>query len=73
MSELKKLGPMPEKFMDQVKFFIDLEAKIQDILDLGTKGEHLVRLIYGQEVLNAVYNLVTVSQHLKLLAVQGDK
>ena len=41
VSELKKLGTVPEKFKDQVTFFIDLEAKIQDILDLGAKGENL--------------------------------
>ena len=73
MAELKKLGKVPEKFMDQVTFFINLEAKIQDILDLGAKGEHLGRLAYGQDVFYAVYNLVTVSQHIKLLAVPGDK
>ena len=50
------LGPIPEKFRDQVTFFIDLERKIQDILDLGAKGEHLGRLAYGQEVFNAIYN-----------------
>ena len=69
VSERKKLGLMPEKFKDQVAFFINLE----DILDLGAKGEHLGRLAYGQDVFNAVYNLVTVSQHIKLLAVPGDK
>ena len=42
-------------------------------MDLGVKGEHLGRLTYGQEVFYAVYNLVTVSQNLKLLAVPGDK
>ena len=54
-------------------FFIDLESKIQDILDLGAKGEYLGRLAYGQEVFNAIFNLVTVSQFLKLRAVPGDK
>ena len=72
VSELKKLGPIPEKFKDQVTFFIDLEGKIQYILNLGAKGEHLGRLAYGQEVFNVIYNLVTVSQHIKLLPVQGD-
>ena len=73
VSELKKLGPQPEKYKDQVAFFIDLESKIQDILDLRGKGEYLRRLAYGQEVFNAVFNLVTVSQLLKLRAVPGDK
>ena len=40
VSELKKLGTVPEKFKDQVTFFINLEAKIKDILDFGAKGEH---------------------------------
>ena len=48
-------------------------SKIQDILDLGAKGYYLGRLAYGQDVFNAVYNLVTVSQHIKLHAVPGDK
>ena len=67
-----KLGPLPEKFKDQVSFFIDLEGKVQDILDLGAKGEHLGRLAYGQEVFNAIYKLVPISQHFKLQAVPGD-
>ena len=73
VAELKKLGTVPEKYRDQVTFFIDLEAKIQDILDLGAKGDHLGRLAYGQDVFNAIYNNLTVSQHLKLVAVPGDK
>ena len=48
-------------------------CKIQDILDLGAKGDHLGRLAYGQDVSNAVYNLVTVSKHIRLLVVPGDK
>ena len=48
VSALKKLGSVPEKFKDQVTFFIDLESKIQDILSLGAKGERLGRLAYGQ-------------------------
>ena len=73
MSELKKLGTVPEKFKDQVTFYIDLESKIQDILNPGAKGEYLGRLAYGQEVFKAIYNLVTVGQLLKLRAVPGDK
>ena len=61
VSELKKLGTAPEKFKDQVTFFLDL-----DILNLGAKGEHLGRLAYGQDVFNAIYNLLTVSPHLGL-------
>ena len=57
--ELKKLGPQPEKYKDQVVFFINLESKI---LDLGAKGQYLGRLAYGQEVFNAIFNLVTVGQ-----------
>ena len=72
VSELKKLGSVPEKSKDQVTFFIDLESKIQDILNLGAKGDHLGRLAYGQEVFNAIFNRLTVTQHLKLLAVPGD-
>ena len=34
VSKLKKLGPIPEKFKEQVTFFVDLEGKIQDILGL---------------------------------------
>jgi hypothetical protein len=44
-----------------------------DILDLGANGEHLGGLAYGQDVFNAIYNMLTVSQHLKLIAVSGDK
>ena len=35
VAKLKKLGTVPEKYKDQVTFFINLEAKIHDILDLG--------------------------------------
>ena len=35
VAELKKLGTAPKKYCDQVAFFINLEAKVQDILDLG--------------------------------------
>jgi hypothetical protein len=73
VAELKKLGMVPEKVKDQVTFFIELEAKIQDILDLGAKGEHLGRLTYRQDVFNAIYNVLMISQHLKLIAVSGDK
>jgi hypothetical protein len=73
VAELKKLGTVPEKYKDQVSFFVVLEAKIQDILDLGAKGENQGRLAYGQDVFYAIYNLPTVSQHLQLLAVPGDK
>ena len=73
VSESKNLGPQPETYKEQVAFFIYLESKIQDILDLGSKGKYLGRLAYGQEVFNAVFNLVTVSQLLKLRAVPGDK
>ena len=71
VAELKKLGMVPEK--DEITFFIKLEVKIQDIQDLGAKGDHLGRLAYGQDVLNAIYNSLTVSQYLKLMAVPGDK
>ena len=57
----------------QVTFFIDLEAKLQDILDLRAKGDHLGRLAYGQDVFNAIYNNLAVSQNLKLVAVPWDK
>ena len=73
VSELKKLGPQPEKFKDQVSFFIDLEGKAQHILDLGAKGEHLGCLAYGLDVFNTIYNLLPVSKHIKLLAVRWDK
>ena len=73
VSELKKLGTVPERYFDQVTFFINLEAKVQDILDLGAKDDHLGRLAYGQDVFNAIYNRLTASQHLKLLAVPWDK
>ena len=73
VAELKKLGAVLEKYRDQVTFFIDLEAKIQDILDMGATGDHLGRLSYGQDVFNAIYNSLTVSQHLNLVALPGDK
>ena len=34
VAKLKKLGTVPERYCDQVIFFINLEAKVQDILDL---------------------------------------
>ena len=52
---------------------MDLEGKIQEILNLEGKGDHLGRLTYGQGVFRAVYNLLKNSQILKLLAVPGDK
>ena len=72
VSELKKLGSVPEKFKEQVTFFIELESKIQDILNLGAKGDHLGRLAYGQEVFNAIYNSVTVGKNLQLLELPGE-
>jgi len=73
VAELKKMGSLPERFKDQVTFYVDLEGKIQEILDLGAKGGHLGRLAYGQDIFNAVYNLLKDRQVLKLLAVPGDK
>ena len=58
VAELKKLGSLPERFKDQVTFFMDLEGKIQEILDLGAKGDHLGRLAYGPDIFKAVYNLL---------------
>ena len=72
VAELKKMGSLPERFKDQVTFYVDLEGKIQEILNLGAKGDHLGRLAYGQDIFNAVYNLLKDSQVLKLLAVPGD-
>ena len=73
VAELKNMGSLPERFKDQVTFYVDLEGKIQEILDLGAKGGHLGRLAYGQDIFNAVYNLLKDRQVLKLLAVPGDK
>ena len=46
VAELKKMGALPERFKDQVTFYVDLEGKIQEILNLGAKGDHLGRLAY---------------------------
>ena len=40
---------------------------------MGAKRQHLGSFAYGQDIFNAIYNILTVSQHLKLLAVPGDK
>ena len=58
VAELKKLWSLPERFKDQVTFYVDLEGKIQEILNLGAKGDHLGRLAYGQDVFKAVYNML---------------
>ena len=73
VAEMKKLGSLPERYKGQVTFYVDLEGKIQEILNLGAKGDHLGRLAYGQDVFNAVYNLLKHNLILKLLAVPGSK
>ena len=73
VAELKKLGALPERFKDQVTFYVDLECKIQEILNLGAKGDHIGRLAYGKDVFKTIYNLMKTSQNLKLVAVKGDK
>ena len=65
VAELKKLGSLPERFKDQVTFYVDLEGKIQEILNLGVKGDHIGRLAYGQDVFRAFYNFLKNSQILK--------
>ena len=60
-NELKELGSLPEKFKDQVSFYIGHEWKFQDIMDLGAKAEHLGPLAYGHDIFNTIYNILPVA------------
>ena len=67
------MDPLHEKHRDQVSYYVDLEGKIQDILDLGGKGGHFGGLAYGPDIFNAIYNPMKEGQMIKLHAVPGKK
>ena len=60
VGEQKKLGSLPKKFREQVHWLVDLEGKIQGILDL----------VCGLDVFNAIFNLFWLAQFRR---VAGDK
>jgi hypothetical protein len=71
IGDLKKTGSKPEKFRDQVTWYIDLEGKIQQLLDLGSRNDDLGRVAFGHDVFNVILNLFPIRETIKLSKLSG--
>jgi hypothetical protein len=73
IGELKRTGPKPEKDRDQVIWYTDLEGKIQQLLDLGSRSDDMGRFTFGPDVFRVILNLFPTREHLRLGKFTKDR
>ena len=66
VKELKKMGPKPDKFSNQVAWLNDLMGKLQRLVDLGDQDDDLAREVFSKDVFSTILNLFSVKEHLKM-------
>ena len=58
VKELKKIGPKPDKYKDQVAWLTDLMGKLQGLVELGDQNGNFARDVFS--------TILKVKEHLKM-------
>ena len=70
---LGKLPPVDQGYQKQIQWYLSLDGVIQDILDLGDRGDDLADEAFKQITLRDVMNFFPDKIHLKLTSLPGRR
>ena len=79
LKDLKKLGQLPgkdggqENYQKQVQWYLTLDGLLQDLIELGDRGEDLADEAFKQSTVRDILNLFPSKLHLKLSKLPGRK
>ena len=54
VKELKKMGPKPYKYSNQVAWLTDLMGKLQRIVELGDQDDDLAREVFSRDKFSTI-------------------
>ena len=66
VKELKKIGPKPDKYKDQVAWLTDLMGKLQGLVELGYQNGNFAREVFSRDVFNTILKPFPYKEHVKM-------